>query len=467
MKISFSLKHYPLLRKNVVIYENKQTHSLLINPYRALAGKLSLLSKDELKILLCLDGKNRLDKIISRLPLTKQFIIRSLRKWAEREWGMVEFLVYKDKKSLRKKYYKEYLSRIFNQLQREDYSTRQVGADNREIKRYHREDISTAHKQFENIETTVSHIYKDPHPLLANRNYGGAFARRLIAKGLIKTGMRVLEVGPGTGILGSSFLDEIKKFSPRIYKNIKYTFFDLSGRLIAAQKKSAYRHNRLTRFIRADIENYDFKGEQFDLVISNEMIADLTVVKLKKADFDNSSFLNNEKKRAVFLIRKFKIDISDAREEFLFNLGPVEFLLSIESILKPAGMAYIIEYGSKYLYPRAVNLRGHSEYSIHFGHLNKIAEGLKMSPQIINLADFLPFNKKIEVVSEASFRCINDYLLPFLNQKRLAKKVYTRVDLKKKMNKIIDDLSFVGYTTLGEGEALLDPKGFFVLSLKK
>ncbi len=462
----FSVDKYPVLRKNVLVYADNKGILLLINPFSLSPQKLSLLSEKEFLLLKQLTGRNKIKDICQRLMLKEKEISKTLKKWSSKEHNLVVFLDKPLKEEKPKKEKKPGYADILRNVKMEIISAQQAKDDQNLLKEYHQEKIKNARQQFENIERTVSHTYSQPHILLSGRNYGEAFADILISADVFRKGMNIIEVGAGTGILGKSFLERIKKRKPKVYPTIQYTFFDLSPVLLRSQRQTLKDHRRITKFIRGDIENYDFKDEKFDLIISNEMIADLNTVKLKKRDFQDSNLLSTYKKRAISLIKEFNLNISDTPKEFLFNLGAIEFLLLLKRVLKHYGKAYIVEYGSEWSYPKAKHLKDHTEYSIHFGHLKEVAEKLKLHPKIICLKDFLPFNKKMKVINEASFSLINNYLLPFLGREKIPQTVYTPQMLKKKIGKVYDALSFVGFSYVGKGGALLDPAGFLVLKLE-
>ncbi|HLD82522.1 MAG TPA: SAM-dependent methyltransferase [Candidatus Omnitrophota bacterium] len=457
---------YPLLKKNVMVYSDEERGHLLINPHSSFAKKLTPLADNETMILKQLNGQSKAKDICRFLRLGSKEVFKKLKKWSNKEWNMVMFLDAPIDKIRNEKIKGQRYAWILEDIYREFYSSQQANEDAGAMREYHQKKIKDAMQQFENIEMTVSHTYKDPHILLGGKNYGASFAEVLIHKGVIKEGVSILEVGAGTGIFGRSFLDEIKKTCPKAYRSIKYTFFDLSPVLLASQRRVSNAHRLRTEFILGNAQSHNFKNKTFDLIISNEMIADLRIVKLSKSNMGNSALVYGEKKRAIDLIKRFKLNVSDAPKEFLFNLGAAEFLLAIKRILRPGGEAYIIEYGNLWSYPKAVHLKGHTEYSIHFGHLKELARKINMSPRVTKLADFLPFNKKIKVVSYISWLHINEHLLPFLSYERLPYMAYTEGMMKEKIGKIFDRLDFIGFSYVGNKETLCDSGLFLVLSMK-
>ena len=457
---------YPHLKKGVMMYSEGKGSFLLINPYHASPQKISRLDNNESFILKMITGNNKIKEISRSLKFTVKDVLRTINKFSSPEWNAIELLAGPLVRLKTKQIGGDKYRSIAKLLHCEFFIAKNFKENNETIKKYHRERISDAMEQFNAVEVTVSHVYREPHVLLNRKNYGAAFADTLINNGALRNGINILEIGGGTGIFGRSFLDEVKAAAPEIYKTIQYTFFDLSPVLLKSQQRISRGHHKITRFIEGDIESYNFRNAKLDLIISNEMIADLNVVKLSKADFEDTVALKGDRKRAADIISKYGISISNAPKEFIFNLKAAEFLILIKKILKPGGKAYVVEYGSRFKYSAPKVLKGHVEYSIHFGHLKRVAQKLHMLPKISCLTDFLGFDKNIKVVDKVSWSAINDYLLPFLKHKSLTRKVYTEEMIKEAIGSIFNRLSFVSFSCVGKGDTLLDPGKFLVLELK-
>src|SRR5207248_1453959 len=93
---------------------------------------------------------------------------------------------------------------------------------------YHAGRIADAARQFDDVETTVSHAYAAPHPALGGRSYGEAFFDVCLERGLISERPRVLEIGGGTGRFARAFLDRFAARRPDAYRSSSYALFDLS-----------------------------------------------------------------------------------------------------------------------------------------------------------------------------------------------------------------------------------------------
>ncbi|OGQ05644.1 MAG: hypothetical protein A2W61_00775 [Deltaproteobacteria bacterium RIFCSPLOWO2_01_44_7] len=446
---------YPFLRRGILVYDdNKANLSLILNPYQRSGAKITLLNSFERLILKRLTGQTTTSEMCKGLTIPEKEILSTLEKWANPEWNMV-FLLNRPLEEIRVLEVKETKYRtVLNELKQEVASVKNAEEELNDLKQYHELKIQDPLTQFEEVETTVSHYFRKPHPILGGKNYGAALVGVLIQEGVIKKPMHILEVGGGTGIFGKCILDEVKKQMPETYREMSYHFLELSPALLKSQKEATQDHHEVTQFNQGDIERHDFKDKKFDLILCNEMIADLTTVKLNKNDLHP-------------LIHELRIDIQDAQNPFLFNLGAITLLKTIKQILKNGGHAYLIEYGSPHTYPIAAYLKDHTEYSIHFGLLERAAKNLSLHPILTNLSNFLPFDKEIQVIDDVSLALINNYLLPFLGRKKIPIMAYTEEMLKEKLGEIYQNLSLMEFFRVGSNEFTLDPARFWVLHLKK
>jgi len=455
---------YPMLKRDVMLYENKRKTSFLVNPY-AVHRKISPVSSEDIRVLKAMTGKQTLASLCRHLKISQRTMLRWLKKWSSPQKDMIDFLEEPSPKMRERREKENRYRKMANLMVREALSLQGAKEDNREIKRYHQSRIHHPMKQFEEVETTVSHIYREPHILLGGKNYGASFVRALGRKGALREGMHVLEIGGGIGFFGKGVLDEIRAKHPAHYQTIQYTLFELSPALLRSQKKLLQTHQSHTYFLEGDIEAYSFDRLQYDLILSNEMVADLVTVKLQKKDLDRPSGLSPLKQKAIDLIRTFRLDVSGAPETFVFNLKALELLQTFKRILRPGGKAYIVEYGSRYAFPRAEHLKDHTEYSIHFGFMTEVAKKLNLHPRLVKLSDFLSFRKNVPVITNTSFFYLNTYLFPRLGYPKLPRAVYTEEMLREKMKTIYPKLHFVGLSRIGVGDVLLDPEGFQVLEL--
>ena len=71
---------------------------------------------------------------------------------------------------------------------------------------YHQDKINDPVRQFDQVETTVSHLYRDPHPALGGKNYGTVFAEVLIALELTLNVVVVRQQKDGVALSGFQLL---------------------------------------------------------------------------------------------------------------------------------------------------------------------------------------------------------------------------------------------------------------------
>src|SRR5207237_1660975 len=100
---------------------------------------------------------------------------------------------------------------------------------------HHRRDRLVAKRRFDEVECTVSHLLRFPHPALGGRRYGEALLQGLGALGLGPGHSGVIEIGGGAGHLAeAAWRGDAGPFT-----KARWTAIDLSPALIAAQRRRA------------------------------------------------------------------------------------------------------------------------------------------------------------------------------------------------------------------------------------
>ncbi len=326
-----------------------------------------------------------------------------------------------------------------------------VGHDNAD---YHRNRIRDADHQFDEVETTVSHAYSVRHPGLGGRAYGEALFDKCRALGAIRSGMQILEVGCGTGRLARSFLDAFAKRMPEAYANARYMMFDVAPVLAVSQRELTAPHAERVVFVSGNIETHVFH-EQFDLVIANEMIADLSVDAVDKDRPASTSYA-----------RKYNLSSARALRIFLVNAGAIRFVEQVASILHRDGLAIVVEYGSRDGFPVAVELCEHTEYSIHFGHLEEAAASLGLRPHCESLESFLEFDSGCQVIAADSSALLRG-LSSRLFGTQIPKLAYTRKQLYAAVGRRIEGVQNVQFLPIGDCGSLMCPREFLALLLSR
>jgi SAM-dependent methyltransferase len=136
---------------------------------------------------------------------------------------------------------------------------------------HHRRDRLSPRRRFDDVECTVSHLLRFPHPALGGRRYGEALLQGIAARGIGPGRDGVLEIGGGAGHLAeSAFRGDAGPFS-----RVPWSAFDLSPTLLRAQKARLAGHPSF-RAVQADAVALPLRSGSFcGLVLANEVIADL------------------------------------------------------------------------------------------------------------------------------------------------------------------------------------------------
>jgi len=216
-----------------------------------------------------------------------------------------------------------------------------VQQSNRE---HHRTDRLPARRRFDEVECTISHLLRLPHPALGGRRYGEALLQGIAARGIAPGRSGVIEIGGGAGHIAEAAW----RGDAGALTRARWTALDLSPALIAAQRKRALAegqpggaHLRWAG-IRADALELPLRSRSIDgLVLANEVIADLPV--------------------------------EEGR-----NAGAVALVHELARVLAPGGGAVLTEFGGDFA-PGPVRLLAasgqgeHVEWSIDFRQLRAAA----------------------------------------------------------------------------------------------
>ncbi len=201
--------------------------------------------------------------------------------------------------------------------------------------------------------------------------YGALIGEMLTACGMLYQGCCVCEVGGGYGSLMKGLLEGYSSLIRRI------VMVDLSKTLLRRQRKALETWKQRIDFIQADVIELMPVLSKIDAVIVNEMIGDLDTWKdLTPTDLPDD---------VAELVTRYSLEIP-LQGQFNFNVGAIRL---VEAICQAGIPAFISEHSSDpiipenmdYLrrdlcmqgFPREIPLKGHSEFTIRFSHLERVA----------------------------------------------------------------------------------------------
>ena len=225
------------------------------------------------------------------------------------------------------------------------------------------------------------------HALGFSTSYGAMLGDFLLDAGLLKPGAALLEVGGGYGSLMGELMSSHGHLIDKAF------MMDLSPLLLKRQRQRLKDHLEKISFIQADIHDLPGVRGDIDLIIINEVIGDLDAA----TDLDPHNLPDD-----VFsLIEAYGLEIP-REEPFNINLGAIRMVetlcrLGIPSFISehssdpiiPDTMPYLAQGLSLDAFPREIRLHAHSEYTIRFSHLIKVARALGRTVQTGSLIDLL------------------------------------------------------------------------------
>lgn len=241
-----------------------------------------------------------------------------------------------------------------------------------DLRMYHLHSVTDASTHFDDRETTVAHAFAVPHPALGGEPYGRRMYRALRAASAWPAGGVVLEVGGGDGELGEALHTAAREEGVPARLHLA---LDLSPTLLRAQRA----RQPGTRVIHADACNLPLRDGSVDLLLANEVVADLAAVPLEPARASDPALA-----RALA-----RYDLPP--RPGLHNLGAWRFLEEAARLLRPGGLLCITEFGETDETPEETPGLDHPEVSIRFGDLHRVATALGLTARILPMADWLGF----------------------------------------------------------------------------
>ncbi len=297
------------------------------------------------------------------------------------------------------------------------------GADPSDLARYHRQHIDDAPAQFEEKETTLSHLFREPHAALKGRTFGAALADGLRERGA-RPG-RLLEVGGGLGYVGA----ELRA----AFASTKAVNVDLSSALASAQ-----RGRGLTVAI-GDARQLPVANGSVDLIVANEMAGDLGT---GPAAHDAS---------------------------ILVNHGAKQLVREAAAALAPGGMLYVSEFGELTADPVKSDHLDHDEWSIRFIDLQEEAKAAGLQAKVVSVPEIIGLDGDAQALSttRASFGALR--ALFAARGLALGKRAWLRTEVEALAAGKLDlgEVHGLLWAPLGERTMGLSPRQFWALVATK
>ena len=314
-------------------------------------------------------------------------------------------------------------------------STEFEGADH--LSDFHVHDIATQQDHFENIETTVSHLFREPTEALDGLTYG-----RLLAHNFRKLGWwtrkprTIVEVGGGLGYVARELA---RGLSSDEREGVRYVFIDITAPFLKSQLALGKDGGWTPSGAQANGEWLPLKDASVDLIVDNENMADMTPVRLSRQEVESGKGHTPLHQEALDWIPRAGLSLdTDMPDEFIFNLGPLRFLREVWRVLKPGGRAFLVEFGIEKGWSAPVKLPGHTEYETHFGHLRQAARRLGFQEKYGALPQFLGIKPDTRVLCTGAAYAIRRFCEA--EGKPFAIRAYTEGEFKQTLGDMLPRL---------------------------
>ena len=325
--------------------------------------------------------------------------------------------------------------------------------------------IEDAAWEFDLIEPTVNHCYRFPHEALGGLDYGSRFClatlRPEVVPLLHHSPLEVLEVGGGTGSFARAFITQATSMT-----NINYHILDLSPALIENQRKVLSELLPESSHFQQDATEFDLPGHSFDLIVSNEVIADFPVASVQRSSGNDAKWEGD----GAYYLEKYNLSDKDAPDTFAVNAGVFRFIERAWKHLNPGGTLLVTEYGARHRYPLPSFHLNHDEFTIHFGHVASCAEKVGFQCRLLTLKEFLNFDDEVLVLNgrEEHLLCLNHVFKNY--GEVLPYAVISQSDFEKRCQRLVEETGLIGYSfsPLSKGYHFgPDIKDFLVLIMNK
>ena len=418
-------------------------------------------------IFLMADGTKTLQQIYATLRGTKDTSILEDAEFRE----AIDFLTTQERQLIKLTLRQDELGEPFTSvnivprnLYHADRWDQQLGDSSREdIIDFHLHGIEEAGWEFDQIEPTINHCFRFPHEALGGIDYGSRFCLATLRPEVVplldhRRRLDVLEVGGGTGSFARSFLEQAENLTASGLNgtSVHYHILDLSPALMANQRKILSQFLPESRHFHQDATEFELPGKTFDLIISNEVVADFPVASIQRKNAneenDNNGPIASENSQwegdGVYYLNRYELRTTGAPDSFLVNAGAFRFIERAWKHLTPGGTLIVSEYGAEHRYPARSYHLNHDEYSIHFGHLVACATKVGFQCRLLTLKDFLSLDDGIEVLNgrEEHILCLNHVFKNY--GLTLPYAVISKSDFERQCETVAREINLTGYSFL-------------------
>ena len=333
-----------------------------------------------------------------------------------------------------------------------------------------------------------------PHEVLANRSYGRAVFD-VITQYFPISGetCKILEVGAETTRTAQDFIAACQQNYPDT--QIDYTIFVPDEKLAESLKNEAAGIHQI-RIITGDIEKIAdiLKGDIFDIIYSDEFIANLPAVSVRKMSLDGDDEDDESEDKAdlpdtgelkpahasdnkitfigegdaIQLIFKYKLNLCDAPEDFILNAGSLRLIGNLTKLTKFSSQIFLIEFGEDIKYPVQTIEDGKISYAQHFGILKQAAKTLGFQAQSSYWMEELELKRDLKMfaTTRSQFKAIRQMLAD--HDTLLERKPYTEAEFKSLLSSAgIKDAVEINYEPAEDRISGLVPHAYKMLRIFK